>query len=133
MTQRSEGVIDHVEIPVSDFDQAKTFYREVLGHLGLEEVIAVKAADGAASRAGFGRDGYPSLWLIGSRKTGAPVHLAFRAVTRKAVDDFHNHAVQVGGRDNGGPGIRTRYHANCYTAYILDADGNNIEAVCQKE
>lgn len=133
MKEASEGVIDHIEIPVSDFERARVFYREVLRQLGLEEIIAVKATNGAACRAGFGRDSYPSLWLVGPRETGAAVHLAFRAATRQDVDEFHTRAVQAGGHDNGRPGIRLQYHASYYAAYILDADGNNIEAVCQKK
>ena len=132
MWQAAEGIIDHVEIPVSQFERARTFYREALRPLGLEEIIVVEAATGDACRAGFGKDGYPGLWLIGPRETGASVHLALRASSRESVDAFHAHALRSGGRDNGEPGIRTRYHDNYYAAYVLDPDGNNIEAVCQE-
>jgi len=132
MRQVPEGIIDHVEIPVSQFEQARAFYLAALAPLGLTEIIAVKAAADGASRAGFGCDGYPRLWLVGPRNPGAPVHLALRAASRDGVDAFHAQALHSGGRDNGGPGIRARYHDRYYAAYVLDPDGNNIEAVCQK-
>ncbi len=55
---------------------------------------------------------------------------AFRADNRKQVDAFYKAAVAAGGRDNGSPGLRPQYHANYYGAFVLDPDGNNIEAVC---
>lgn len=133
MTQAPEGVIDHIEIPVSQFERARSFYRAALAPLGLEEIMSVKAADGEAWRAGFGKDSYPRLWLVGPRETAAPIHMALRASSRDSVDAFHAHALGAGGRDNGKPGIRTRYHDTYYAAYVLDPDGNNIEAVCQTE
>jgi predicted lactoylglutathione lyase len=48
------------------------------------------------------------------------------------VDAFHRAALEVGGRDNGAPGLRPHYHANYYGAFVLDPDGHNIEAVCHK-
>jgi len=62
--------------------------------------------------------------------TGPGVHVAFRAADRAAVDRFHAEGLPVGGRDNGGPGVRTEYAANYYAAFLLDPDGNNVEAVC---
>jgi predicted lactoylglutathione lyase len=60
------------------------------------------------------------------------VHVAFTAQSRAAVDEFYRAAVRVGGRDNGAPGLRPHYHANYYGAFVLDPDGNNVEAVCHK-
>jgi len=59
-----------------------------------------------------------------------PVHVAFAASDRKVVDAFHKAALSAGGRDNGAPGVRKEYHPNYYGAFILDPEGNNIEAVC---
>jgi predicted lactoylglutathione lyase len=63
----------------------------------------------------------------------APVHIAFAARDRAAVDAFRRAAVRVGGRDNGPPGLRPHYGAGCYAAYVLDPDGNNVEAVFDDE
>jgi predicted lactoylglutathione lyase len=60
------------------------------------------------------------------------VHVAFTAKSRSQVDAFHQAAMTAGGRDNGPPGLRPQYHPNYYGAFILDADGNNIEAVCHQ-
>lgn len=125
------GIIDHVEIPVSQFERARAFYQKALAPLGLEEILAVRAAGGDASRVGFGKDGDPRLWLVGPRATGGHVHIALRAENRKSVDGFYAHAIDAGGCDNGKPGVRTRYHDNYYAAYVLDPDGNNLEAVFQ--
>ena len=61
-----------------------------------------------------------------------PIHVAFVARTREAVDAFHRAALAAGGKDNGAPGLRPHYHANYYAAFVLDPDGNNIEAVCHR-
>jgi catechol 2,3-dioxygenase-like lactoylglutathione lyase family enzyme len=57
-------------------------------------------------------------------------HIAFTAADRATVEAFHRAALAAGGRDNGGPGLRPQYHADYYGAFVLDPDGNNIEAVC---
>ncbi|POR35973.1 Uncharacterized protein TPAR_03829, partial [Tolypocladium paradoxum] len=70
------------------------------------------------------------LWVVGSKSVPEnPAHIAFRARDRPTVDAFHAAAMQGGGKDNGGPGLRT-YHPNYYAAYFKDPAGNNIEAVC---
>jgi predicted lactoylglutathione lyase len=58
------------------------------------------------------------------------VHVAFAACSREAVDAFYRAGLAAGGKDNGPPGLRPHYHANYYGAFVLDPDGNNIEAVC---
>ena len=61
---------------------------------------------------------------------GRHVHVAFAAASREAVDAFYRAGLAAGGKDNGPPGLRPHYHANYYGAFVLDPDGNNIEAVC---
>jgi predicted lactoylglutathione lyase len=58
------------------------------------------------------------------------VHVAIRTEARKTVDAFHAAALAAGGTDNGGPGVREIYHPHYYGAFVLDPDGNNVEAVC---
>ena len=60
------------------------------------------------------------------------MHIAFIAPDRATVDAFHVAALAAGGRDNGAPGLRPRYHADYYGAYVLDPDGHNVEAVCHR-
>jgi catechol 2,3-dioxygenase-like lactoylglutathione lyase family enzyme len=80
--------------------------------------------------AGFGVDGKPSFWVAERAPVGGSFHVAFTASSRPAVDAFHAAALAAGGRDNGGPGPRPQYHPTYYGAFVLDPDGNNIEAVC---
>jgi len=82
--------------------------------------------------AGFGRDGKPDFWIGGEGRLEKPLHVAIVADSRAAVDAFHREALAAGARDNGAPGLRPHYHANYYAAFVLDADGHNIEAVCHK-
>ena len=112
--------VDHIGINVTDFEKAKAFYAAAPKPLGL----AITADYGVT--VGMGED-YPFLWI----SAGAPghVHLAFRAESRAMVDAFHAAALAAGGTDNGKPGIRSEYSENYYGAYVLDADGHNIEAV----
>ena len=78
---------------------------------------------------GFGR-AMPSFWLNDGPTASEPQHVAFTARNRAEVDAFYQAAVTAGGRDNGKPGLRPQYHETYYGAFVLDPDGNNIEAVC---
>ena len=65
-------------------------------------------------------------------KNGCGAHVALRARTPKEVDQFHAAGLKAGAKDNGAPGLRTDYAPNYYAAFLLDADGNNVEAVCMR-
>lgn len=83
------------------------------------------------SDAGFGPRGEPALWLYRVGGAAGPgVHVAFRAGDRAAVDRFHTAGLAAGGRDNGGAGLRGDYSPTYYAAFLIDPDGNNVEAVC---
>lgn len=77
----------------------------------------------------FGPTGKPAYWIIELKEAATPRHIAFSAINREAVDAFHKIALENGGTDNGAPGLRLIYHEHYYGAFILDPDGNNIEAV----
>jgi catechol 2,3-dioxygenase-like lactoylglutathione lyase family enzyme len=122
-------MLDHLGIAVTDFDRSKAFYARALAPLGI--TVLMEPVPGIA---GFGeqRDQKPYFW-IGTRdaaQTG--VHVAFAADTRELVDAFHAAALEAGATDNGAPGVRELYHPTYYGAYVLDPDGNNVEAVCHK-
>ncbi len=126
----STPILDHVGYPISDFSRSKAFYLTALKPLGIGLMMEIgKDITGKDEHAGFGRD-KPDFW-IGTGKTAlSGVHIAFVAADRGAVDAFYQAALAAGGRDNGPPGLRPHYHATYYGAFVLDPDGNNIEAVC---
>jgi catechol 2,3-dioxygenase-like lactoylglutathione lyase family enzyme len=125
--------IDHTSLSVSNFAAAKAFYAAALKPLGVSVLMEFpKAVTGSVDVAGLGSDGKPYFWLADAGKTTPRIHLAFAADSRAEVDAFYKAAVAAGGKDNGPPGVRPHYHANYYGAFVLDADGHNIEAVCHK-
>ncbi len=125
------NVIDHLGLQVSDYARAVRFYTQALAPLGISVVMQVtKEQTGGFEGAGFGRDGKPSFWISGGERTAPCIHVAFIADNRGAVDGFFEAALSAGGVDNGAPGIRAHYHPDYYGAFVLDADGHNIEAVC---
>lgn len=127
------NVIDHMGLEVSDFARALAFYGRALAPLGISVVMQLDPNEtGGYEGAGLGRDGKPSFWISPGGKTAPRLHVAFVADDRAAVDAFHAAAIAAGGVDNGPPGIRAHYHPNYYGAFVLDADGHNIEAVCHK-
>jgi catechol 2,3-dioxygenase-like lactoylglutathione lyase family enzyme len=117
--------LDHVGLDVSDYQASKAFYEQALAPLGMR--LMMEPIEGLC---GFGDD-FPFFW-IGQRGRGpdSGTHVAFRTEDRASVHAFHAAAVGAGGTDNGGPGIREIYHPQYYAAFVLDPDGNNVEAVC---
>ncbi|MBI1416090.1 MAG: VOC family protein [Limimaricola sp.] len=123
-------MIDHTGLSVSDFDAAKTFYDGALAPLGIRHTVTLPAEiTGGVKVGGWGREG-PAFWLHEGAAQTPPVHVAFTAGSRAEVAAFHAAGLKAGGRDNGAPGLRPHYHPNYYGAFLLDPDGNNIEAVC---
>lgn len=126
-------MLDHIGIDVSDVERSKAFYRAALAPLGyrlIKEVPQRRAAGfGVADGQGKSTDPAGDFWIVKGPPTPS-VHIAFNAASRAAVDAFFAAAMAAGGRDNGPPGLRPRYHANYYGAFVFDPDGYNIEAVC---
>lgn len=121
-------MFDHVGIRVSDFARAKAFYLTVLETLGVKIMIEYTPEQtGGQAAAGFGVT-KPEFW-IGAFEPRGPAHIAFAAKDKAQVDAFHKAAIAAGGKDFGAPGQRPQYHKNYYGAFVLDPDGNNIEAV----
>ena len=126
-------MIDHIGLAVSDLARAKAFYSNALRPLGIGVIMEVSAEEtGADAHAGFGKDNKAFFWIGTGNKPRGGAHVAFTAPTRAEVDAFYRAALGAGGRDNGAPGPRPHYHEHYYGAFVLDPDGNNIEAVCHR-
>jgi catechol 2,3-dioxygenase-like lactoylglutathione lyase family enzyme len=126
-------MLDHTGFAVTDLGRSKDFYIRALAPLSIELLAEVTAEQtGGGAHAGFGADGKPFFWIGDGGRAAGTVHVAFTAQSRADVDAFYSAGMEAGGRDNGGPGLRRHYHPSYYSAYILDPDGNNIEAVCHR-
>jgi catechol 2,3-dioxygenase-like lactoylglutathione lyase family enzyme len=118
---------DHIGLKVKDLNAAVRFYSAALAPLG--HVLCTKED----SYAGLGPKGETGLWLYAAKDAKGPgVHVALRALDQAAVDRFYKEGLKAGGRDNGAPGLRTDYSPTYYAAFLLDPDGNNVEAVFMK-
>jgi catechol 2,3-dioxygenase-like lactoylglutathione lyase family enzyme len=116
-------MFDHIGLKVKDVDASARFYRAALGAIGHEQDAS----------GGFGPPGAPGLWLYPAKQpAGLGTHIALKARDRAAVDRFHAAGLEAGGRDNGGPGLRPDYAPTYYAAFLIDPDGNNVEAVCMR-
>jgi catechol 2,3-dioxygenase-like lactoylglutathione lyase family enzyme len=136
MADDRNWLIDHTGIGVSDISRSAKFYEAALHPLGIAALVRITRNFKPVSKegpdlggVGFGID-YPMFWIDVFHPHGAKQHTAFRATSRQQVDEFHAAAVREGGGDNGAPGLRTGgYPPGYYAAFVLDPDGNNIEAV----
>jgi catechol 2,3-dioxygenase-like lactoylglutathione lyase family enzyme len=118
---------DHIGFKVHDLAKSVRFYTAALQPLG--HVLG----SNDSTYAGFGPSGAPALWLYAAKETKSPgVHIAFHADNRAAVDRFYKSGIEHGGKDNGQPGVRADYSPTYYAAFLIDPDGNNVEAVCMK-
>ncbi len=116
---------DHLGLKVGNLDTSVRFYTEALAPLGY--VLCSRDESGA----GFGPKDAPALWLYAHKPAaGASVHIAFRAPDHAAIQKFHAAGLKAGGRDNGAAGPRSDYSPTYFAAFLIDPDGNNVEAVC---
>jgi len=127
------GVVDHVGIRVSDLPASRRMYAAALAELGFS-VLGEGQFEGD-DYVLFGRDGSDdfSLHSVGSKpgrdRAATGAHVAFTAPDAAAVDRWHRAALDHGATDNGPPGRRPEYTGDYYAAFVLDLDGNNVEAV----
>jgi catechol 2,3-dioxygenase-like lactoylglutathione lyase family enzyme len=120
-------MIDHVSVGVSDLDRAARFYDAVLAALGLTRLVTRPAG------IGFGK-AYPEVWInlrpdMPRVAAESGVHICLRAKATAEVDAFHAAALDAGGMSDGAPGLRPHERVRYYAAFVLDPDGNRIEAV----
>lgn len=123
-------MIDHIGINVANWTKATAFYDAAFAALGASLIAMVpEQFTGGVKVGGYGRT-KPDFWLHESADTGPGRHYAFSANSRAEVDAFYAAAIAAGGKDNGAPGLRAHYHPDYYAAFVIDPDGNNVEAVC---
>lgn len=121
----------HITVGTNDLDRAIRFYDSVLAALGHTRSMTGDRFASYGDRAG-------ARFFVMTPFDGAPatvgngVHVAFAAASRAAVKAFHAAALAAGGRDEGAPGLRPRYHEQYYGAYVRDPDGNKLQAVCHR-
>ena len=120
-------MLDHISVGVADLERAARFYEATLATLGLTKLVTRPAT------IGFGK-AYPEFWI--NLRAGMPpvgpdsgVHIGLRARSTEAVDAFHAAALSAGGRSDGAPGLRPHDRVKYYAAFVVDPDGNRIEAV----
>jgi catechol 2,3-dioxygenase-like lactoylglutathione lyase family enzyme len=117
-------MLDHISLSVTNVARSQAFYAKALAPLG----YAVVSQDEGGF--GIGADAGSTVWVASGPAQKPTAHLAFRAKDRKQVEAFYRAALAAGGADNGKPGVRKDYSPTYYAAFVLDPDGNNIEAVC---
>lgn len=121
-------MFDHVKFGVRDYAASKAFFLRALQPLG----VAVVSEGVPTYGVELSSKSKASLCLFQTEEKPAHLHIAFIAETRLQVDAFYRAALEAGGKDNGPPGLRQRYHPNYYAAFVIDPDGHNVEAVCHE-
>jgi len=122
-------MFDHVQIKVLDFNASCAFYIPVLATLGHTVVLEEKGYV-----VGIGQNPHDMFEIspVGEQKPlSQAVHIAFKAPSREAVDEFYQVALKLGAKDNGKPGLRPQYEDGYYACFVIDLNGHNIEAVYQ--
>jgi catechol 2,3-dioxygenase-like lactoylglutathione lyase family enzyme len=126
-------VIHHLSFYATDFAATKAFYEKALAPLGSKVTAEFTASWNPAwptqRMCAFGPEGKMVLWVIEAKEKASPRHLALSAKSHAEVQAFYKAALAAGGKDNGPPGPRKDYSPSYYAAFVIDPDGNNIEAV----
>jgi catechol 2,3-dioxygenase-like lactoylglutathione lyase family enzyme len=127
-------MLDHMGFRVRDLGAARHFYEAAMRALGLAVIdnsdssfLIGRSAEQPIPFIWIGTDD-PAFWTMAHRVSASPIHVAFSARDRQSVDAFYRAALKAGGRDNGAPGLRGPDAMKYYAAFVLDPDGNNIEA-----
>lgn len=129
-------MLHHLSLGVADIEAAASFYDTALAPLGYVRVWSDLRPGETGQAVGYGLSGggdqLALKQVVRSASLSCPgFHIAFAAPSRAAVAAFHAAAVAAGGRDNGGPDLRPHYGPDYYAAFVVDADGHHLEAVCK--
>lgn len=133
-------MIDHISFAVKNFEQSRIFYDSTLAILGYERLMNFENEDHQV--AGYGKNGKPSFWIGVNTKPSeekkyeyigqtAGFHVGFSALDLESVHKWHSKCLELGGKDNGAPGLRPEYHHGYYGGFIIDPNGWRIEACFQ--
>lgn len=132
-------MIDHTSIAVKNYDESVKFYDETFKILGFARcktlAFPVPHSDKILKIAGYGKNNKPSFWISNMSKypgeiaNAAGVHFAFSAANSEMINAWYEKCLELGGKDNGKPGVRPQYHPGYYGAFIIDPSGWRIEAV----
>lgn len=122
------GALSHVSLGTNDYPRAKAFYDAVLGTLKLKCLMEFEEG------AGYG-SAFPEFWVQlphdgQAANPGNGTHVCFTAASIEDVKAFHKKAIEMGGEDEGKPGLRKEYSDKYYAAFVRDIDGHKIEAMC---
>ena len=124
-------MIDHLSTYATDYLATREFYRAVFAPLGHSLQMEFTDPSGKQMCA-FGPEKMAVFWVIEVEQPATPRHVAFTATNREQVHAFYEAGLGNGGSDNGAPGPRPIYHQHYYGAFLIDPDGNNVEAVCHR-
>jgi len=129
-------MIDHLSTYATDYPATKAFYAAVFAPLGYSQLMEFERGEDeqlpGRRICAFGPEGNPAFWIIEVGEAYTPRHTAFCADSRQAVEAFYEAGLANGGSDHGSPGVRPEYHPHYYGAFLIDPDGNNVEAVCHQ-
>lgn len=120
-------MIDHIGLKVRNMVAATHFYDGIFAALGTGRCYS------DPDLIGYGAHGQAFFWLHHSKTVASAAHVAFAAPDHRAVEAFHRAGLAAGGSDNGAPGPRPDYGPSYFAAFLLDPEGNNVEAVCNKK
>ncbi len=121
-------MIAHAGLVVTSYEKAKSFYTSILAPIGYKPHMDLPEYNVI----GFSDTVHSSFWIT-QNEHPSPLHIAFAARSKDAVEEFYTLALKAGGTDNGAPGYRTNYSPGYYAAFIHDADKNNVEVVWYDE
>ena len=119
-------MLEHITLNVSDFEKGKEFYTKALAPIGYKLTADLEEE----FNAGFGvSEDKTDFWISAEHEFKQPIHVAFTVSSKAEVENFYNNAISLGAKDNGAPQYYTEYSNDYYAGYVLDLDGNNMEAV----